>query len=179
MAQIHLEGATPTGTPGERLLTFRVTGIDPKSEKRVDAIAAQVHAWQVAGMLVFDTETTGLDYLSDEIVGLSFCTRAQEAFYIPLNHPSQIWVTQSDNAVVVVQLPRLLGDTLVGYVNGEYQEMMLSKAKQVQARRPQAGRTVLALGAATAGVVGIAFLVSGADVFCVNRRGGDGFIQPC
>ena len=42
MAQIHLEGATPTGTPGERLLTFRVTGIDPKSEKRVDAISAQV-----------------------------------------------------------------------------------------------------------------------------------------
>jgi DNA polymerase-1 len=46
-----------------------------------------VEAWKQAELLVFDTETTGLDYLADEIVGLSFSTAAQEAYYIPLNHP--------------------------------------------------------------------------------------------
>src|ERR1700704_5305786 len=44
--------------------------------------------------------------------------------YIPIQHPAQIWVTRSDNSVVKMQLPKLLGDTLVGYINGDYQEMM-------------------------------------------------------
>jgi len=99
--------------------------------------------------------------------------------YIPLNHPSQIWVTQRDNAVVVVQLPRLMGDTLVGYVNGEYQELMLGQTKQVQARRPQPGRTALAIGAGVAGLVGVAFLINGGASYCTVRRGGDGMILPC
>ena len=51
------------------------------------AIEAQVNAWREADLLVFDTETTGLDYLSDELIGLSFSVRPEEAFYIPLNHP--------------------------------------------------------------------------------------------
>ena len=59
MAQIHLEGATPTGTPGERLITFRVTGIDPKSEKRVDAITAQVQNILIDGKIdLFEGFTT-------------------------------------------------------------------------------------------------------------------------
>lgn len=51
------------------------------------AVAEMVEAWKQAELVVFDTETTGLDYLADEIVGLSFSTAAQEAYYIPLNHP--------------------------------------------------------------------------------------------
>jgi DNA polymerase I len=51
------------------------------------AIEEWVQRWGEAELLVFDTETTGLDYLSDDIVGLSFSMEAQEACYIPLNHP--------------------------------------------------------------------------------------------
>ncbi|HKI99799.1 MAG TPA: DNA polymerase I [bacterium] len=51
------------------------------------AIEEKVAQWREAELVVFDTETTGLDYLSDDIVGLSFCTQAEEAYYIPLNHP--------------------------------------------------------------------------------------------
>jgi DNA polymerase-1 len=51
------------------------------------AVAAQVEAWRQAELVVLDTETTGLDYLADALVGLSFATAAQEAYYIPLNHP--------------------------------------------------------------------------------------------
>ena len=116
------------------------------------------------------------------VMGLTACTRmgpiaARE--YIPVSRPSSVWVTRGDNAVVQMQVPRLLGDTLVGYVNGEYQEMILSQTKQVQARVPQPGRTVLAIGAGVAGVVGVAFLIAGTEALCVNRRGGDGFIMPC
>ena len=36
-----------------------------------------------AGMFCFDTETTGLDSDDVELVGIAFCTKAGEAFYVP------------------------------------------------------------------------------------------------
>ncbi|MBQ4280424.1 MAG: DNA polymerase I [Rikenellaceae bacterium] len=33
----------------------------------------------------FDTETTGFDVFNDKLVGLSFCVRAHEAYYVPCN----------------------------------------------------------------------------------------------
>ena len=50
------------------------------------AIAERVKYWSEASLLVFDTETTGLDYLTADLVGLSFSTQGDEAWYIPLNH---------------------------------------------------------------------------------------------
>ena len=46
--------------------------------------------------------------------------------YIPISHPSAVYITNADNSVTMMQLPKLLGDTLVGYVNGDYREMQLS-----------------------------------------------------
>ncbi|MCZ6646142.1 MAG: DNA polymerase I [SAR324 cluster bacterium] len=54
----------------------------------LEAIAAVLPRWEKAGMLIFDTETTGLDYFSDKIIGLSFAVEAEEAWYIPLNSPA-------------------------------------------------------------------------------------------
>ena len=94
--------------------------------------------------------------------------------YIPIQHPMQIWVTQADNSVIVVQVPKLLGDTLVGYVNGDYQEMLLSQTKQVQTRRQAKGRTALALGAAVAGVAVLGVVISGVLTPCAQWDGATG-----
>ena len=50
-------------------------------------------------IIAFDTETTGLDYDKDKLVGFSFCINDKEAFYVPFAHfylgvPKQI--TQED-----------------------------------------------------------------------------------
>ena len=37
-------------------------------------------------IVAFDTETTGLDYEKDKLVGFSFCMDEKEAFYVPFNH---------------------------------------------------------------------------------------------
>ncbi len=37
-------------------------------------------------LVAFDTETTGLDPYSDEIVGFSFCLNEKEAYYVPFSH---------------------------------------------------------------------------------------------
>ncbi|MDH5752463.1 MAG: DNA polymerase I, partial [Deltaproteobacteria bacterium] len=55
--------------------------------KSLAAIEHQLEKWKQASLLVLDTETTGLDYLQDRIIGLSFSVEAGEAYYIPLNHP--------------------------------------------------------------------------------------------
>lgn len=49
-------------------------------------------------LAAFDTETTGLDPLRAELVGLSFCVQAGVAFYLPLTHdyagaPRQLEIT--------------------------------------------------------------------------------------
>jgi len=37
-------------------------------------------------VVAFDTETTGLDYEKDKLVGFSFCLNEQEAYYVPFAH---------------------------------------------------------------------------------------------
>ncbi len=37
-------------------------------------------------VLAFDTETTGLDYDNDKLVGFSFCFNEEQAYYVPFNH---------------------------------------------------------------------------------------------
>ena len=71
------------------------------------AVAAKVAEWKDAPMLVFDTETTGLDYLTAELIGLSFSTEAKEAYYVPLNHP---FLAPRRAEVLALLKPLLEGD---------------------------------------------------------------------
>src|SRR5262245_53820716 len=100
--------------------------------------------------------------------------------YLPIQHPSNIWITKSDNSVVKMQAPKLLGDTLVGYVNGEFQEMRLSQTKQIQAKRPAPGRTAIAAGAVIVGVAaGAALVIGSGGNACLKWDGGTGTWIPC
>jgi DNA polymerase-1 len=47
---------------------------------------AMVAALRAAGSFSFDTETTGLDPLSDTLVGLSFAVGAEASWYVPIGH---------------------------------------------------------------------------------------------
>lgn len=38
----------------------------------------------------FDTETTGLDPMTDKLLGVSFCLQAHEAFYVPISEPEDL-----------------------------------------------------------------------------------------
>ena len=51
---------------------------------------SQLEAWlsrlEKSALIAFDTETTSLDYMKAEIVGLSFAVQTGEAAYLPLSH---------------------------------------------------------------------------------------------
>jgi hypothetical protein len=76
--------------------------------------------------------------------------------------PEQAWVTEADQTVILVTTPQVVGDTLVGYVNGVYEEMPAARLKQVVVSRPATTRTVLLVSALAVGFGGFAYAVAGA-----------------
>jgi len=63
-----------------------------------------------AKLVTFDTETTSLDYMQAELVGLSFSVKEGEACYIPVGHRGPDAPVQLDRQEVLAALKPLLED---------------------------------------------------------------------
>lgn len=63
-----------------------------------------------ADLYAIDTETTSLDYMQAELVGLSFCTQLGEAAYLPLGHDYAGAPEQLDLGSTLAKLKPLLED---------------------------------------------------------------------
>ncbi len=63
-----------------------------------------------AELFAFDTETTSLDYIDAEIVGVSFAIETGEAAYVPLAHDYVEAPAQLDRSAVLQRLRPLLED---------------------------------------------------------------------
>ncbi|MDQ1345884.1 MAG: polymerase [Pseudomonadota bacterium] len=74
----------------------------------------QLGAWlerlRDAELFAFDTETTSLDYMQAEIVGVSFCVEPGHAAYVPLAHRYPGAPQQLDRGAVLKRLEPLLSD---------------------------------------------------------------------
>ncbi len=84
---------------------------------------------ETSGMFAFDTETTSVDYMTAELVGLSFATEPGIAFYIPLTHdyldaPEQLPLNE-----VLEKLKPLLEDPTLKKIgqNLKYDTSVLSR----------------------------------------------------
>jgi len=75
--------------------------------------------------------------------------------------PDRAWVTEADKTVLLVSGPQLLGDTLVGYVNGQYQELPTAGLTQVMVRQPATSRTVLLAAGIAIGLGGFSYAIMG------------------
>jgi hypothetical protein len=73
--------------------------------------------------------------------------------------PDRAWVTDADQSVVVVSRPQVVGDTLVGYVKGTYEQLPSAGLKQVIVQRSAPTRTAL-LATGIALGLGVAFFVT-------------------
>ncbi|HEX9772287.1 MAG TPA: DNA polymerase I [Steroidobacteraceae bacterium] len=71
-------------------------------------LAAWLERLAQARLVAFDTETTSLDYMQAEIVGVSFCCSAGHAAYVPLAHDYPGAPAQLDRARVLAALKPLL-----------------------------------------------------------------------
>ncbi len=113
------------GEPGTPAATAAVTMATPPQqpllaadpiERHYDTITEwpQLTAWlarlRSAELFAFDTETTGLDYMQAQIVGVSFCIEPGSAAYVPLAHDYAGAPAQLERDRVLEALRPLLED---------------------------------------------------------------------
>lgn len=92
----------------------------------------QFNAWleklKVAEVFAFDTETTSLDYMQAELVGVSFAVEEGKAAYVPVAHDYPDAPEQLDRDWVLMALKPILEDETIGKVgqNLKYDQNVLS-----------------------------------------------------
>lgn len=74
--------------------------------------------------------------------------------------PSRVWVTRADQTVVVVSGPRTFGDTLVGYINGQFEEMPAADFKRISVKQAARGKTFALIAASAVAAGAVAYLIT-------------------
>jgi DNA polymerase-1 len=121
----QLPGGQPTATgdtappPAARSAAVEpgvATAATPAVARRYETVfeRSQLEQWlarlEQAEVIAFDTETTSLDYMQAEIVGVSFAVEPGHAAYVPLAHSYPGAPEQLDRALVLRRLEPLLSD---------------------------------------------------------------------
>jgi len=75
-----------------------------------ETLARWLRRLEAAPRFAFDTETTSLDYMEAEVVGVSFAVAPGEAAYVPLGHDYEGAPAQLDRDAVLARLRPLLED---------------------------------------------------------------------
>ncbi|WP_166422452.1 DNA polymerase I [Paraglaciecola sp. 20A4] len=76
-----------------------------------EALNSWLKKLKSADLFAFDTETTSLNYMQAELVGMSFCIEAGKAAYLPLAHDYVDAPEQLDRAEVLAQFKDILEDS--------------------------------------------------------------------
>jgi hypothetical protein len=79
----------------------------------------------------------------------------------PADLPQRIWVTTPDHSTVTLDAPRINGDTLAGWVAGDYREMPLSDAIAIQTRERAPARTAVLATVTSVAMVGAFIYLEG------------------
>jgi hypothetical protein len=78
-----------------------------------------------------------------------------------VKQPQKVWVTRADQSVILLEKPQVLGDTLVGHVNGAYEEIPAAQQTQLRMRTMASGKTIAVIGIAAGSVLTMAALLAG------------------
>ncbi|MDK2847321.1 MAG: polymerase [Desulfuromonadales bacterium] len=89
-----------------------------------------VEALKKAGRFAFDTETTSLEAVRADLVGISFATQPKDGWYIPLGHRYLGAPDQLDRSLVLEKLRPLLADPQLAKIaqNAKYDMLVLRRA---------------------------------------------------
>ena len=137
-ASVDADAAGPAGAGGSPAVAGAGAGVSPMSATEVSAAAAPhsvakvsrryetitqwadlerwITALSAADLFAFGTESTSLDYMRAELVGVSFCIEPGVAAYVPLRHDYPGAPEQLDRDRVLAALRPLLEDPERGKV---------------------------------------------------------------
>lgn len=111
-AQVGMEGVDCSPKyvePKKPTLTFEAITLDTK--EKLDRV---INSIEKDGIVAFDTETTGLDTKVAKMVGFSFCTSRDKAYYVPVGHNYLGVEEQVSLADALGALAKLLTFNVVG-----------------------------------------------------------------
>jgi hypothetical protein len=87
---------------------------------------------------------------------------SQPRAFLESQRPAVVWLSKTnDQTMLALNAPQLVGDSVVGFVEGEYSEIALSQIRSMQAKQYSRGRTTAFVAGAAAIAVGLFFVVSG------------------
>ena len=100
------------------------------------------------------------------LVTLTACSTmqpvAQPREFMATRQPSVVWVSKaSEPNMLVLDAPKLIGDSIVGFIEGEYTEIAMGQIRAMQARQYSRGRTTAFAVGAVATVIGAFLLIQG------------------
>ena len=75
-----------------------------------------------------------------------------------LKSADRVWIMRADQSTISVSSPQLVGDTVIGRVDGIREHFLLSDTVQVGTRHLAPARTAAAVSATVLGVAGFAYL---------------------
>ena len=81
------EGANPPAGDAPELPALDAANYDCVSD--LEALQSYIDAANEKGWVAFDTETTGLNDMTAELVGISLCVEPGKACYVPLTHKAE------------------------------------------------------------------------------------------
>ncbi|RMD86529.1 MAG: DNA polymerase I, partial [Alphaproteobacteria bacterium] len=103
----HLGDGVP-GTSPEEAETIAVGAPEYETVDTMAALARWIDRIREAGIVAVDTETTGLNPASAELVGISLSVEAGKAAYIPLRHRPRDGLDLEDATLRQIPLPQAL-----------------------------------------------------------------------
>jgi hypothetical protein len=80
---------------------------------------------------------------------------------LTVREPPAVWVTTADFTVLVLEKPRVFGDTLVGQVGGQYTELPPGEWQTIRMRTRDKAKTLALVGGTALGIGMAALLFSG------------------
>jgi len=103
--------------------------------------------------------------LAAAVLAVAACTSVkpvQPAEFIPSHNPDIVWVTYTDQSFVPVQHPQVVGDTLKGMWAGLSEPVTIpfNQIQTVQAKLPNAKRTIMLATVVGLSVAGVAYTIS-------------------
>ncbi len=104
--------AAKTSEPKKPTLTFEAVTLDTKA--KLDVV---LEGLTKETLVAFDTETTGLDTKTAEMVGFSFCIDEKKAYYVPIAHSylgvgEQVAAVDAKAALAKLMTCRVIGQNL-------------------------------------------------------------------
>ena len=80
-----------------------------------------------AGAFAFDTETTGLDPMSDKLVGFSICFKEGLAFYVPVAHKEKVQQQELFAELSSSSIDQLDFDFVINYIRPIFEDAAIKK----------------------------------------------------